>query len=211
MSIPLSVREVLNKGYVQIMDVHGDLKRILYAARFCYSREEIPLGDEEKFVESLFRRGHNTPIEHCVFCIQAKTPIFIARQWLRHRMGTFNERSLRYNQVSKGADFYIPHSWPVASSVHTEYLYDEMLLRYQRLIDADVPPEQARSILPVSLYTEFIWTVNAWSLYNWLGKRLAPGAQWEHAEYARAVLDMLCELTPLGPIMKRCLGEDGDI
>jgi thymidylate synthase (FAD) len=129
---------------------------------------------------------HNTVFEHAVFRFAVKCPIFVARQWMRHRIGTFNERSLRYCIADR--EYYVPDGTEGIDEyrVHMESAFD----LYQSLLEMGWKRERARGVLGTAVYTEFIWTVNAWSLMNWLSKRYHKTAQWEHRQYADGVLSL---------------------
>jgi thymidylate synthase (FAD) len=148
----------------------------------------------------------NTPFEHNAFRFHIRCPIFVAREWMRHRVGSFNEFSLRYAKATD--DFYVPDAEDVRSQVgkpgaytfeavepelaeHTRdalrEVYEHAYSTYERLVEAGVAREVARSVLPVGAYTEFYWTVNARSLMNFVSLRAAETAQREIRRYAEAV------------------------
>ena len=156
-------------------------------------------------VRFLMRERHGTPFEHNFFRFHIKAPLFVTREWQRHRVGSFNERSGRYSELPD--EFYVPaaerraHAGRQARRVHVraacrrrrrevregiEASYAESYRRYQELLAAGVAKEVARSVLPVGLYTEFYWSVNARSLMNFLSLRNAPTAQHEIRVYAEA-------------------------
>ena len=190
-------------------------------------------GSEEKLVNYLMRHRHGSPFEHSYFTFRVKLPIFVAREWMRHRIGSFNEMSGRY--VEFEPEFYIPDKWriPAESNKQGSVFPDEAQLMFDEIIK-DVPPnawsverwnkyhsdrintlyenlhkeyrwmlrlgiakEMARMILPVGLYTEFYWTVNARSLMNFLNLRLGDDAQWEIREYAFAVQKFFLNKMPI--------------
>ena len=144
-----------------------------------------------------------------------KCPIFIARQWFRHRIGSFNEISLRYTEYEV-ADFWIPKKWrtnnkqnkqsssigEITDEANTELLeiYEKALaeaeLSYRILLNAGVAREQARAVLPVSAFTEFYWTVNARSLFNFINLRTAEEAQLEMQDYANAIYKCVKQKAP---------------
>ena len=171
---------------------------VLRGARICYGSESSGPDADARLIQRLMKAEpkHNTVFEHAVFRWGVKCPIFVARQWMRHRIGSFNERSLRYCVASR--EYYVP---PAASgdALHEEYIrhMEASLDLYEKLVAAGWRKEQARSVLGVGTYTEFIWTVNAWSLMNWLTKRLHRSAQWEHRQYALAVLQLYEETMPI--------------
>jgi len=204
--------DVLDKGFLKLIDfIGGDLKVVL-AARVSF--DMTPKGDEKnkKLLEYLLKNGHLTPFEHSVFQFHVKCPIFIARQWMRHRWGSFNEVSSRYTEVKE--EFYIPKKFRVQDiknrqgSVEDPSLPNDKLLKeyenaiensyrtYELLIKNGVAREMARMVLPVSQYTQFYWTVNARSLLNFLKLRLDDHAQYEIREYANAINEIFKEKMP---------------
>ncbi len=112
---------------------------------------------------------------------------------MRHRIGTFNERSLRYCIAER--EYYVPADRE-AQDVYREHM-ERSFDVYQRLLEAGWHREQARGVLGAAIYTEFIWTVNAWSLMNWLSKRYHKSAQWEHRQYADVILGLFKEVMPV--------------
>jgi len=192
----IAPRAVLDKGLVVCDDVLGSDRTIIDAARFCYQSEGTPDTDR-KLLQRLVvsRPAHNTVFEHVVFRFRVKCPIFVARQWMRHRIGTFNEKSLRYCTASP--EYYVPsdlseqnRAWYIR---HCSNSFD----LYTALVESGMKKEQARGVLPMAMYTEFLWTVNAWSLMNWFEKRLDPAAQWEHRQYARAIMGIFRMALPI--------------
>ncbi len=169
---------------------------VVRGARICYQSEAKSPGADERLIRRLMAAtpAHNTIFEHAVFRFAAKTPLFVARQWMRHRIGTFNERSLRYCLAAR--EYYTPAGDLPALDLYRQQMESAFDL-YEQLVAAGWRREQARGILGTAVYTEFIWTVNAWSLMNWLQKRLDPGAQWEHSQYAEAVLELMAQVMPV--------------
>jgi len=136
-----------------------------------------------------------TPFEAMVFTFDVKCPIFVARQWLRHRMSSPMEESLRYC-VAEG-EFYVPEGLTTDIKNLWEADMDDALEFYKWYIRKGVPKEQARAILPMGIYTKFYWTVNGSSLMNFLRLRLDKGAQAEIREYAEVILDMVKVVAPV--------------
>ena len=186
---------VLDKGWVQLEESMGGDAAVLRGARICYGSESSGPDADARLIQRLMKAEpkHNTVFEHAVFRWGVKCPIFVARQWMRHRIGSFNERSLRYCVASR--EYYVPSDVPLRE----EYVrqMEASLDLYDQLVTAGWRKEQARSVLGLGTYTEFIWTVNAWSLMNWLTKRLDKSAQWEHRQYALTVLQLYEEAMPI--------------
>ncbi|HEU6444846.1 MAG TPA: FAD-dependent thymidylate synthase [Gaiellaceae bacterium] len=158
----------------------------------------------------------NTPFEHNSFRFHIRAPIFVAREWFRHRIGSFNEFSMRYAKATD--DFYVPEPEDVRSQVgkpgaysfepvsaevaqtarqELQAVYDAAYSAYERLVELGVARELARSVLPVGAYTEFYWTVNARALMNFLSLRNSETAQREIRRYAQACEQFLAEKMPV--------------
>ena len=182
---------------------------------FARRREELDEADEG-LIRFLMRDRHGTPFEHNAFRFHIRCPIFVAREWFRHRIGSFNEFSMRYAKATD--DFYIPEPEDVRSQVgkpgsysfepvdpelaaHTreelQALYQAAYATYTRLVEQGVARELARSVLPVGAYTEFYWTVNARALMNFVSLRAAETAQREIRRYAEACEHFLAEQMPI--------------
>jgi len=158
----------------------------------------------------------NTPFEHNAFRFHVRCPIFVAREWFRHRVGSFNEFSMRYARATD--DFYLPEPEDVRSQVgkpgaysfepvseevaeatreELQAVYEHAYATYERLVEQGVARELARAALPVGAYTEFFWTVNARSLMNFVSLRAAETAQREIRRYADAVERFFEERMPI--------------
>ena len=158
----------------------------------------------------------NTPFEHNSFRFHIRAPIFVAREWFRHRVGSFNEFSMRYARATD--DFYVPEADDVRSQVgkpgaysfepvdpelaerareELREVYDHAYATYERLVEAGVARELARSVMPVGAYTEFFWTVNARALMNFVSLRAAETAQREIRYYAEAVEQFFAQKMPV--------------
>ena len=168
-------------------------------------------------IDFLMKNKHATPFEHVVFKFYVKCPIFVAREWFRHRWSSFNEMSMRY-YVPDELDFFVPAAETIRKQVgkpgHYEfeeitdpsliyYIQDRFLevyeiaeQVYQELLSMDLAKELARSVLPVGQYTEFVWTVNLRSLLNFLSLRNDSHAQYEINAYAEAIEDMVRVCVP---------------
>jgi thymidylate synthase (FAD) len=180
---------------------------VVNAARvsFAVRREEMAERDHG-LIRFLMRDRHGTPFEHNSFRFHVRAPIFVAREWFRHRVGSFNEESARYHKLSP--DFYVPEASAVRSQVGKpgaytfepvddslaestratlRRTYDDLYALYESLIDKGVAKEVARGVLPASTYTQFYWTINARSLMNFLSLRNADAAQYEIRVYAQAL------------------------
>jgi len=186
---------VLDKGYVQLEEYMGGDEAVIRGARICYqSAAKDPEADRRLIARLMGSEPkHNTVFEHAVFRFGVKCPIFVARQWMRHRICSFNEKSLRYCMAER--EYYIPQDEQDVQAYikHMEASFD----LYEQLVAEGWRKERARGVLGTAVYTEFIWTVNFWSLANWLTKRLDPASQWEHRQYAHAILKIVEQVMPI--------------
>lgn len=202
-----------NVGKVEVIDVLGDDMRIVQAARVSYNRETKGEEADEKLLKYLLREGHLGPFEHVVITMKVTAPIFVVRQWFRHRTWSYNEISRRY--TSEDIKFYIPEiiraqsiknkqgsdrfEDPVVSLVLKEKIRDNSaraLDLYNEFIEANIAREVARLVLPVNLYTSFYATVDLRNLFGFLEQRLDEHAQFEIREYAKAILDLVTPYVP---------------
>ncbi|KAF2958651.1 MAG: FAD-dependent thymidylate synthase [Thermotoga caldifontis] len=188
--------KVLDKGFVELIDHMGDDTSVVRAARICHASQP---GDEEqdrRLIEFLMKNHHETPFEHVTFTFHVKCPIFVARQWMRHRIASYNELSGRYTEYED--EFYIPSKERLDERFieKMKEVYEFSYKTYQELVDSGVRKEIARMVLPTALYTQFIWTVNARSLMNFLSLRADSHAQWEMQQYALAVAQIFKAICP---------------
>jgi thymidylate synthase (FAD) len=189
-------RNVLDKGWVQLEDHMGGDAAVIRGARICYQSEARTADADTRLIRRLMAQEpkHNTVFEHSVMRFGVKCPLFVARQWMRHRICSYNEKSLRYCIADR--EYYVPQDALPHLDAYRQHMEDSFDL-YERLVAAGWKRERARGLLGTAVYTEFIWTVNAWSLMNWLAKRLEPGAQWEHRQYALAIIEMYRQVMPI--------------
>lgn len=197
-----------------LIDHMGNDSSIVQAARVSTGQGTKTPEQDDKLIGYLMKHEHWTPFEMPVYKFYVKTPIFVARQWFRHRMGSFNERSGRYTEFE--TEFYSPSNLKYQSKSNKqgsdadmpEVLNRELLTEiaklneqssslYKRLLDAGVSKEQARIILPVSIYTEFYWQVNLRSLFNFIKLRNDKGAQEEIRECAVILEEIVKEKNPI--------------
>ena len=208
---------VLDHGFVRLDDAMADDLSVVNAARVSFARRREEVDDADAgLIRFLMRDRHGTPFEHNSFRFHIRCPIFVAREWFRHRIGSFNEFSMRYAKATD--DFYIPEAEDVRSQVgkpgaysfepvdpelaartreELQTVYDVAYATYTRLVEEGVARELARSVLPVGAYTEFYWTVNARALMNFVSLRAADTAQHEIRLYAEAVESFLAEQMPI--------------
>jgi len=159
---------------------------VIRNARRCWKSESKGEDSDRKLIKHLLAKGHMTPFEAMVFTFDIKCPLFVARQWHRHRIGSYNEESLRYCIAEK--DYYVPSG--LTEKQERSWCNDNNLCfeDYAYWIGRGLPKEQARALLPTGVYTKFYWTVNGSSLMNFLRLRTDKHAQAEIREYAQNVL-----------------------
>ena len=211
--------EVLDFGEIELISSMASDLDVVNAAKVSFSsyKKEI---DEScvGLINYLVKNKHATPLEHSVFKFRIKAPIFVTREWMRHRWSSFNEMSMRYHQP-ENIDYYTPSYDKIRKQVGKPgaYSFEEIsdpeikdafysifqqtILQadeaYYKLIELGVAKEIARCVLPVSQYTEFIWTVNARSLLNFISLRNDKNAQYEINEYAKAIEKIFSKKMPI--------------
>ena len=208
---------VLDHGFVRLDGHLADDLSVVNAARVSFARRKTELDDSDAgLVRFLMRERHGTPFEHNAFRYHVRCPIFVAREWFRHRIGSFNEFSMRYAEAKD--EFYVPAAEDVRTQVgkpgaytfeqvddalaaatraDLEASYAAAFATYQRLVEQGIAREVARAVLPVGIYTEFFWTVNARALMNFVSLRNAETAQREIRRFAEAVEELFAEQMPV--------------
>jgi thymidylate synthase (FAD) len=208
---------VLDHGFVRLDDSMASDLSVVNGARVSFARHKAEMDEsDEGLIRFLMRERHGTPFEHNAFRFHIRAPLFVAREWMRHRWGSFNEFSLRYAKATD--DFYVPEPEDVRTQVgkpgaysfepvddelaertreELRELYDAAFATYERLVEAGVARELARCVIPVGAYTEFYWTVNARSLMNFVSLRAAEAAQREIRRYADACERFFAEKMPV--------------
>ncbi len=205
--------KVLDRGFVKLVDFMGGDYSVVESARVSFGEGTKGPRQDIRLIRYLLKHKHETPFEHSVFKFHVKAPIFVARQWFRHRIGSFNEISLRY--VEYKDEFYIPEFMrrqaekdkqasllePVEESdelvEELEEHYRMVKAFYDKLLEKGVARELARTILPMGTYTQFYWSVNARSLMNFVRLRADEHAQWEIQQYANVIARMFRALMPV--------------
>lgn len=204
-------------GFVRLDACMADDLSVVNAARVSFGTRKTEMDESDKgLIGFLMRERHGTPFEHNSFRFHVKCPIFVAREWFRHRIGSFNEISGRYTvlendayvpvgdyvreQVGKpGAYTFTPLDEDLASDVSKtiEDQVNQSFRTYNYLIERGVAKEIARVVLPVATFTEFYWTVNARALMNFLSLRTDETAQREIRDYAFVVEDCFKDRMPI--------------
>jgi thymidylate synthase (FAD) len=208
---------VLDHGFVRLDDAMASDLSVANAARVSFARRKEEMDDADAgLIRFLMRERHGTPFEHNAFRFHVRCPIFVAREWFRHRVGSFNEFSMRYAKATD--EFYVPAPEDVRSQVgkpgaytfetvdlelaeqtrdEMRAVYEAAFATYERLVEQGIAREVARAVLPVGAYTEFYWTINARSLMNFVSLRAAETAQREIRRYAEAVERFLEQHMPI--------------
>lgn len=209
--------QVLDKGYVKLIEpVMGSDKAIVNAARVSYggdADDNAKMTDGDiKLLRYLMRHLHTSPFEMAEMKFEMKMPIFVARQFIRHRTANVNEISGRYTEMED--DFYMPDSLRTQSKSNKQgsegelndphgFNREKYFLAmkqafdvYKELIEAGMAKEQARGILPLNTYTKWVWKMDLRNLLHFLKLRLDLHAQWEIREYANAIADMVANKFP---------------
>jgi thymidylate synthase (FAD) len=197
---------------IELVRISGSDLDVVNAARVSYGKVSSHVNDrDKKLISFLMEHNHTSPFEHNQLSFRVKSPIFVARQWMRHRMNSYNEISYRY--VKAALEFYVPPKWrsqdlknkqaSVGSFDNAEFTQkfkdaiNYSVQVYEYLLQNEVGREIARSILPLCTYTEFIFTCNLHSLMHFLKLRLHAGAQYEIRMYAQAMLTLALPHFPI--------------
>lgn len=204
---------VLDHGFVRVIDYMGDDSAIVQAARVSYGAGTKHVSNDEGLIRYLMRHWHSTPFEMCEVKFHVKLPVFVARQWIRHRTANVNEYSARYSILDR--EFYIPAPEHLAaqSTVNNQgrgaVLEGEEAARVLEMLKADagraydnyeamlsqdgqqgLARELARMNLPANVYTQWYWKVDLHNLFHFLRLRADAHAQYEIRVYA----DLMCKL-----------------
>jgi len=202
-----------NIGSVQLIQSVGDDTGIVNAARVSFGKRIDSIEEKDrKLIKYLLEHDHGTPFEHNSITFLVKAPIFVARQWFRHRIASFNEISGRYVEVKE--EFYIPKEFRKQSTNNRQASIEgneldneranliyvktvkESFENYKELLALGVAREQARGVLPLNTYTEFYFTCNLRALLHFIKLRDHKNAQWEIQQYAKAMKEMAKEIFP---------------
>lgn len=211
----------LDHGWVSLVDHMGTDEAVVANARQSYTADPRAEGrtaeQNQKLISYLMRNRHTSPFEAVTFTFGVSCPIFVARQWMRHRTWSYNEISARYTQLPD--KFYLPkpeqvgvqhasnkqmrtvdgepttaaEEFVLRLGAHSNYAYQE----YQRALDAGIPRELARCFLPLNTYTQFSGTVNLHNLFHFLRLRLHEHAQYEVRVYAQAIVELIYPIVPM--------------
>ncbi len=208
---------VLDKGFVRLVDYLGGDERIVQAARVSYGAGTKSYRQDRGLIHYLLKNEHTSPFEQVQLTFHCKMPIFVARQWVRHRTARLNEISGRYSIMKD--EFYVPSvdqmrtqsednkqarsdeclDANLSRTMLEEMLADQTQLygHYEGMIEMGLAREIARANLPLSLYTEWYWQIDLHNLLHFLRLRMDPHAQYEIRVYAEAMAKCAQAVAPL--------------
>jgi len=207
----------LNAGFIRLVDYMGGDESIVQAARVSYGKGTKTVHEDRGLIRYLMRHMHTTPFEMVEMKFHCKLPIFVARQWIRHRTANVNEYSGRYSVMKD--EFYVPddavihyqssrnkqgrEEEDVPKALRQKVLdilmtsqrqtYDE----YAQMLESDIARELARINLPLSLYTEWYWKIDLHNLFHFLRLRMDPHAQYEIRVYGEAIAEIAKKIVPV--------------
>jgi thymidylate synthase (FAD) len=209
--------KVLDKGFVRLIDVMGDDSAIVQAARVSYGEGTKTVREDRGLIRYLMRHRHTSPFEMVEFKFHIKLPIFVARQWIRHRTANVNEYSGRYSVIRD--EFYVPEIEEIRtqSQINKQGRSDEnispelakniakkiedtqskLYSEYEEFLNLNVARELSRINLPLSTYTEWYWKIDLHNLFHFLKLRLDKTAQFEIRKYAEIMADIVKSIVPL--------------
>lgn len=207
----------LDKGFVRLVDYMGTDSAIVQAARVSYGKGTKSRNQDRELIRYLLRHKHTSPFEMVEFKFHVKLPIFVARQWIRHRTANVNEYSGRYSEMKD--EFYIPEIEQVRpqNKTNMQGRADELMptetakqiveslaqtqkilfREYNVFLQQDLARELARINLPLSTYTEWYWKIDLHNLLHFLRLRLDTHAQYEIQVYAEAIMEIISEIVPM--------------
>ncbi|QDH93894.1 ThyX-like thymidylate synthase [Streptomyces phage Evy] len=216
--------DVLDQGYVRLVDHMGSDLSIVNAARVSYAKESAEFSDkDERLINFLVRNNEYSPFRHVALTFEVYAPLFVARQWWKYTVASthlddqigWNESSRRY--ITEDPVYHIPTEWrmapenkkqgsgenadPITSQQYTDML-KEFLAQgetlYNQALDSGLAPEQARLFLPAyGMYVRWRWTTSLASVMHFLRERLEHKAQLEIQMYAKAVRDLIVPEFPV--------------
>lgn len=216
--------DVLDHGFVVLVDVMGEDSSIVQAARVSYGKGTKSVSVDRELIRYLMRHRHTSPFEMVEFKFHVKLPIFVARQWIRHRTANVNEYSARYSILDR--EFYIPEPGVLAEQSIIDRQGRDILLPkeeaenvrslmqensekayalYEYLLnEEDEDPnrsklarELARIVIPTNVYTQWYWKIDLHNLFHFLSLRLDAKAQYEIREYAKVMSEMVKAAVPV--------------
>lgn len=207
--------KVLDHGFVRVIDKMGSDAAIVQSARISYGQGTKQTSQDRALIRYLMRHLHTSPFEMCEIKLHIKMPIFIARQWIRHRMANINEYSARYSIMLD--EFYIPENQDIAMqsvdnkqgrgqalSFHEADEFRKMMIEhskssyaiYEKMIEKGIARELARIVLPQNIYTQFYWKCDLHNLLHLIALRSHPTAQFEIRAFSNAIEEIVKEWVP---------------
>lgn len=214
--------KVLDKGYINLVDYMGGDLSIVQAARVSHDaawRVGKDKGSDYRLIKYMLEHKHTSPFEHVVFTFDVKAPIFVFRQWQRHRTWSYNEMSARYTQVPP--EFYVPkpedvgvqaknnkqarmqnalmapENWEKGLSPAYKTNCETSIWLYKEMLKYQIPRELARAVLPQAMYSKMFATVDLHNLLHFIELRDHEGAQFEIREYAKAIRSLIEPIVPV--------------
>lgn len=212
--------DVLDHGFVRLVEHMGGDLSVVRAARVSYDaawRAGDNEGSDRRLINYLMRNRHTTPFESVEFMFEVKAPIFVFRQWHRHRTWSFNELSARYRELPE--EFYVPKPEHIGTQSRSnkqmrefgalqddqavyaaediEKSCKESFSEYRILLERGVPRELARSVLPVATYSHMFAKIDLHNLFHFLSLRLHEHAQYEIRVYAEAIVELIRPVVPV--------------
>ena len=212
---------LLDNGFVRVIDYMGNDDAIVQAARVSYGKGTKTVNDDKALIRYLLKNKHTTPFEMCEIKLHIKAPIFVARQWIRHRTANVNEYSARYSEMKP--EYYVPSQENIQvqskynkqgregnftedtsknivdtikkNSQETFNIYSQLLEPKEE--NKTLAKEIARVVLPVNFYTEFYWKIDLHNLLHFLNLRTHTHAQYEIRVYAKQILDIVKLWVPI--------------
>ena len=213
--IPKDAIKCLDKGFVRLVDSMGGDNAIVQAARVSYGKGTSKVSQDRGLIRYLMRHRHTTPFEMVEFKYHCKMPIFVARQWVRHRTANINEYSLRYSEARDEFYYPDPENIQFQNALNkqgrlgevsddlkkkvTKYfkeISDRSFEIYSELNSAGVARELARAVLPVNLYTEWYWKNDLHNLLHFIGLRSDNHAQYEIRVFSDAMAKSVKKVAP---------------
>ena len=187
---------VLDHGFVRLVDYLGSDQRIVQSARVSYGEGTKTYRQDKGLINYLMRNDHTSPFEQVVFTFHVKMPIFVARQWTRHRTARMNEISGRYSVMKD--EVYLPDP-EMAERIQSIMKEDteRAFSSYHEMLDMGIAREISRIDLPLSIYTEFYWEIDLHNLFHFLKLRLDGHAQYEIRQYGIVMLEIVRKVCPI--------------
>lgn len=210
--------QVLDHGHIMLIDYMGNDRTIAMAARVSYNNKDIEATEEKdaKLINYLMKHHHTSPFEHVIMSFECKMPIFVAREWVRHRTARLNEVSGRYTQLPE--EFYTPSNdriqaqskrnkqaseGEISQEIKDTFLSSHranvksVFYSYNQYVENGIAREVSRIDLPLSTYTSWVWQMDLHNLFHFLKLRMGEDAQWEIRQYANAIAKVVEESYPV--------------